>query len=76
MRSSTRVRQFRRWLSLAFTAAAVVVTLAVLTQDGPAAWVYLSPLLPLALLLFAGPYLFVLPQAAKRRIGRRPTNAA
>ncbi len=76
MRSSTLVRRFYRWLSLAFTAVAVFVTFAVLTQDAPAAWVFLSSLLPLALLLVADLYLFVLPQAAKRRSGRRPTYAA
>jgi hypothetical protein len=31
----------------------------------PAYWVYLSPLLPLFLLLFTGLYMFVLPYAAK-----------
>jgi hypothetical protein len=35
------------------------------------AWVTYSPLLPLALLLFTGLYLFVLPYAAGWRRGRR-----
>ena len=34
-------------------------------------WVTYSPLLPLALLLFSGLYLFMLPYAAKWRTGRR-----
>jgi hypothetical protein len=34
-------------------------------------WVSYVPLLPLALLLFTGLYLFVLPYAAKWRSGRR-----
>jgi hypothetical protein len=36
----------------------------------PPAWVTYSPLLPLAVLLFTGLYLFVLPYAAKRRGGK------
>ena len=54
------VRQFHRWTSIAFT------------LDGhrqlrrdvagtPPAWITYSPLLPLALLLFTGLYLFVRP---------------
>jgi hypothetical protein len=35
------------------------------------AWVTYSPLLPLALLLLTGLYLFVLPYAARRRRARR-----
>ena len=35
------------------------------------AWVTYSPLLPLALLLFTGLYLFVLPYATRWRSGRR-----
>ena len=37
----------------------------------PPAWVTYSPLFPLALLLFTGLYLFVLPYANKGRGGRR-----
>jgi hypothetical protein len=37
----------------------------------PPAWVVYSPLLPLFLLLFTGLYMFVLPYAAKWRVGRR-----
>ena len=37
----------------------------------PPPWVTYSPLLPLALLLFTGLYLFVLPYATKWRSGRR-----
>ncbi len=37
----------------------------------PPAWVTYSPLLPLALLLFTGLYLFALPYATKWRSGRR-----
>jgi ABC-type polysaccharide/polyol phosphate export permease len=65
------VRQIHRWLSSAFTVAVVVVIIALIRQEEPAAWVYYLPLLPLALLLPTGLYLFVLPYAAKWRNGRR-----
>ena len=38
---------------------------------GASAWVTYSPLLPLALLLFTGLYLFVLPYATRWRSRRR-----
>ena len=58
---SNRVRQTHRWISLLFTLAVGGVTVAVATQDEPAEWVFLSPLLPLALLMLTGLYLFALP---------------
>ena len=64
------VRQVHRWLSIAFTVA-VIVNIAALGQEEPAVWVGLLALLPLALLMFTGLYLFVLPYAAKWRGGRR-----
>ena len=41
------------------------------TEEEPAVWVGLLALLPLALLLFTGLYLFVLPYATKWRSGPR-----
>jgi hypothetical protein len=67
---SKRVRQIHRWLSIAFTVAVIVNTVAV-GQKRYAAWVGLLALLPLALLLFTGLYLFVLPYATNWRSGRR-----
>ena len=64
------IRQTHRWLSIVFTLT-VIANFAALTQGQPPAWVTYSPLLPLALLLFSGLYLFVLPYAASRRSGRR-----
>ena len=64
------VRQTHRWLSIAFTVAAIVNIVA-LGQEGPAVWVGLLALLPLALLLFTGLYLFALPYATKWRSARR-----
>ncbi len=63
------VRQVHRWLAAAFTVT-VVVTVVALAREDPIEWVSYVPLLPLALLLFTGLYLFVLPYAAKRRRGR------
>jgi cellulose synthase/poly-beta-1,6-N-acetylglucosamine synthase-like glycosyltransferase len=63
---NTWVRQIHRWLSIAFTVAVIVNIIAV-AQKEYAAWVGLLALLPLALLLLTGLYLFVLPYAAKWR---------
>ncbi|HEX7959913.1 MAG TPA: hypothetical protein VF493_08340, partial [Terriglobales bacterium] len=57
------------WVSVAFTAT-VVANFAAMTQGQPPAWVTYSPLLPLALLLLTGLYLFVLPYVNKWRRGR------
>ena len=62
------LRQIHRWLSIAFTVA-VIVNIVALGQGQPAVWVGLLALLPLALLLLSGLYLFVLPYAAKGRSG-------
>ena len=64
------VRQTHRWLSIAFTVGVIVNTVAVV-RGKYTAWVGLLALLPLALLLFTGLYLFVLPYATKWRRERR-----
>ena len=64
------VRQIHRWLSIAFTVA-VIVNIVALGKEEPAVWVGLLALLPLALVLFTGLYLFVLPYATKWRSARR-----
>jgi hypothetical protein len=66
------IRQFHRWLSIAFTMT-VIANFVAMSRGTPPAWVTYSPLLPLALLLLTGLYLFVLPYAARRRTGRRAT---
>jgi hypothetical protein len=53
---------------MAFTVA-VIVNFVALVQEKQAVWVGLLALLPLALLLLTGLYLFVLPYAAKWRSG-------
>jgi hypothetical protein len=62
------IRQFHRWLSIAFTVT-VIANFVALARGTPPAWVTYSPLPPLALLLFTGLYLFMLPYAAKWRSG-------
>jgi hypothetical protein len=58
------VRQTHRWLSIAFTVA-VIVNIVAVGKGKYTVWVGLLALLPLALLLFTGLYLFVLPYATK-----------
>ena len=66
------VRQIHRWLSIAFTVTVIVNIVALSQGSGmPPPWITNSPLLPLALLLLTGLYLFVLPYATKWRSGRR-----
>jgi len=64
------VRQVHRWMSIAFTVT-VIANFIVLAQVAgmPPPWVTYSPLLPLALLLLTGLYLFVLPYATRWRRG-------
>jgi ABC-type polysaccharide/polyol phosphate export permease len=64
------LRQIHRWLSIAFTVAVIVNIIALRGGKEPAFWVYLLALLPLALLLLTGLYLFVLPYATKWRSGQ------
>lgn len=71
MNWSKWIRQTHRWVSIAFVAAVVLVTIAVSGGEEPAQWVYLSPLAPLALLALSGLYLFLLPYATKWRSRRR-----
>jgi intracellular septation protein A len=66
---NTWVRQIHRWLSIAFTLA-VIVNIVALMRAEQAVWVGFLALLPLALLLLTGLYLFVLPYAAKRHSAR------
>ena len=67
------IRQIHRWLSIAFTVTVIANFVALARGHGqmPPPWITYAPLLPLALLLFTGLYLFVLPHAVKWRSGRR-----
>jgi high-affinity Fe2+/Pb2+ permease len=72
MNGNAWVRQIHRWLAIVFTVT-VIVTFVALAQDQPVVWISYVPLFPLAVLLFTGLYMFVLPHAAKWRSGRRAT---
>jgi hypothetical protein len=67
------IRQIHRWLSIVFTVTVIANFIALAQGAGttPPPWVTYSPLLPLALLLFSGLYLFVLPYAITWRRVRR-----
>jgi hypothetical protein len=68
-RVSKFIRQFHRWLAIAFTLGVIVNTVVIATAQGrqPDFWVYLLALVPLFLLMFSGLYLFALPYAMKWR---------
>jgi heme A synthase len=66
---SNWIRQSHRWVSIAFTLA-VIANFVAMAKGQPPAWVTYSPLLPLALLLFSGLFLFVLPYVSKARARR------
>jgi len=69
---NTWIRQIHRWVSIAFTLTVVANFAALARGSGmPPPWITYSPLLPLALLLLTGLYLFALPYAARWRTGRR-----
>jgi hypothetical protein len=63
------VRQTHRWLCIAFTVA-VIINIVAVVQGKYTSRVGLLAVFPLALLLFTGLYLFVLPYATKWSSGR------
>ena len=63
------IRQFHRWVAMAFTLT-VIITFIALAQKNPVVWVSYVPLFPLALLLLTGLYLFALPYVTKWGGGR------
>ena len=72
MNSNTWIRQIHRWVSIAFTVTVIANFVALARGAGtPPPWVTYSPLFPLALLLFTGLYLFMLPYASRSRSGRK-----
>ncbi|MCO5161940.1 MAG: hypothetical protein M9939_12430 [Mesorhizobium sp.] len=71
MNWNARIRQIHRWLSIAFTAVVAAIFISLGIGVEPAQWVYLMPLVPLALLTFSGLYMFALPHALRWRGGRR-----
>ncbi len=72
------IRQFHRWVSIVFTLT-VIANFVVMGMTGgqqPPGYVTYSPLLPLALLLFTGLYLFALPYVTRFRSGRRSLSSS
>ncbi|MEI2453500.1 hypothetical protein ABU614_09015 [Lysobacter firmicutimachus] len=69
MNANQWIRQFHRWTSIVFTLT-VVATFIALAQEKPIVWISYIPLLPLALLVLTGLYLFALPYLNKRRSAR------
>ena len=69
MNWNTWIRQTHRWLSIAFTLT-VIANFVAMSVGQPPPWVIYAPLLPLALLLFTGLYMFALPYVATERSGR------
>jgi hypothetical protein len=69
------LRQIHRWLSIAFTVTVIANFVAMGLGQSPA-WVVYAPLLPLALLLFTGLYMFALPYTANWRSGRKEEKRA
>ena len=68
------IRQTHRWVSIAFTLAVIINGIAVGTKNYSVVTGLLA-LVPLALLLFTGLYLFVLPYAARWRARSRSSTA-
>jgi cytochrome b len=64
------IRQFHRWTSIVFTATVIANFVALSRGGTPPPWITYAPLLPLALLLFTGLYMFALPYVARRRAAR------
>jgi heme A synthase len=66
LKTSRWTRWFHRWVSIAFTLT-VIANFVAMTQGTPPPWITYAPLLPLALLLFTGLYLFALPYLRRAR---------
>lgn len=62
------IRQAHRWLGVIFTAI-VLINMVAFSVGEPPAWLYLSPLAPLFLMMASGIYLFIQPYLARRRAG-------
>lgn len=77
MSARTGLRQFHRWVSMAFTLT-VIANFVAMTRGTPPAWITYAPLLPLALLMITGLVMFVLPyvdRRSARRAGRASLDA-
>jgi ATP/ADP translocase len=75
MNANQWIRQFHRWVSIAFTVA-VIINIVALMRKEQAVWIGLLALLPLILLLVTGLYLFALPYASSAARGRRAPHSS
>ena len=73
MNWSRWIRQFHRWLSIAFTAA-VIANFAAMSLGKPPLWLVYSPLPPLFALVASGLYMFALPYVIEWRARRTGVN--
>ncbi len=62
------IRQGHRWISIAFTVSVLVAGIAMATGQ-TMEWLFMLPLVPLALLTPTGLYLFLLPYVDRSRRG-------
>ena len=68
MNTSAWIRRSHRWISIAFTLTVIANFVAMAQGSGvPPPWITYAPLLPLALLLLSGLYLFALPYFSRDR---------
>ncbi len=58
------LRKLHRWVSTLFVLT-VIANFVAMTRGTPPAWITYSPLLPLAMLMLSGLYLFFQPYLAK-----------
>ena len=65
------IRQFHRWMSVAFTAGFIANLVAMSGGEEPESWVYLLVLIPLFMLFPTGVYMFVRPYFGRRSDSRR-----
>jgi heme A synthase len=65
------IRQIHRWVSIAFTLTVIANFVVMAKGATPPPWVTYSPLLPLALLLLTGLYMFALTYVTRWRGGLR-----
>ena len=75
MKWNAWIRQFHRWMAVAFTAGFIANLFALGPEPAPF-WVYALVLVPLFLLFPTGIYMFVLPYAAKGRSRPGPAGSA
>ena len=64
---NSSIRTFHRWTSIVFMVPVIANFVIYGIGRTPAMWVTYAPLLPLALLVFTGMYMFFLPYITDRR---------